>query len=233
MRFGLLPPAQRATLDQARPTPLRKADVDDIEVPRHDRLGKDGPRLARDLGPEVPVREVREGEHLHLREPRDLCRPGRTGVERLVGAGLLLGGKGRLVDEEIGLARGLEDFAARSRIAGEDDLSPRPRRAEHLLWRDRAALRKGNGLAGLEAAEERPSRDAQAACPVEVEAARARVLDEAVAVRRDAVLDREGEDPVIRPLDPLARTKLSELDVVGQLPEDPAQDAEEVDEPRR
>ena len=159
MRFGLLPPAQRATLHQARPTPLRKADVDDIEVPRHDRLGKDGPRLARDLGPEVPVREVREGEHLHLREPRDLCRPGRTGVERLVGAGLLLGGKGRLVDEHIGLTSGLQHLAARPCIAGEDNLSPRARRAEDLLGEDAASLRKRDGLTGLQATEERPLRD--------------------------------------------------------------------------
>jgi hypothetical protein len=77
MRFGLLPPAQRAPLHEARPTPLRKADVDDIEVPGHDRLAEDGSSLACDLGPEVAVREVGEGEHLHLREARELCRADR------------------------------------------------------------------------------------------------------------------------------------------------------------
>jgi hypothetical protein len=233
MRSGLLPPAQCATLHQARPTPLRKADVDDIEVSRHDRLAEDRPRLARDLGPEVAIREVREGEHLHPSEPGKLGRAGRRGMKGLVGPILLLGRKGRLMDEEIGLSRDLQHLAARPCVAGDDDLSSRARRAEHLFGRHRAALRKPNRLARLQTSEERPLRDAELQRLVDVEAARPRLLDEAVPIRSDAVLHREGEDPVVGALDPLSRPELSQLDVVRQLPEDPAEDAEEVDEPRR
>src|ERR1044072_489540 len=53
--------SERAALDEDGRAPLRERDVDDIEVPGHDRLRKDGSRLAGDLGSEVPVGEVREG----------------------------------------------------------------------------------------------------------------------------------------------------------------------------
>ena len=73
MRLGLLPPAQRPTLDEARAAPLRKADVDDIEVSGHDRLREDNTRLAHDLGAEVPIREMREDQHLDTGFTRQLC----------------------------------------------------------------------------------------------------------------------------------------------------------------
>jgi hypothetical protein len=86
MRLGLLPPAQRPTLDEARTTPLRKADIDDIEVPRHDRLRKDGARLAYDLGAEVAIREMGEDEHLDAGLARKLGGTERRRVQGLVGA---------------------------------------------------------------------------------------------------------------------------------------------------
>ena len=70
-------------------------------------------------------------------------------MKRLIRPRLLLGREGRFVDEEIGLACGLQHLAAGARIAGQDHLSPRAWRAEHLLGRDRAALRKVNGLTRL------------------------------------------------------------------------------------
>src|SRR6185436_19849997 len=76
--------SERAALDEYRRAPLSKRDVDDIEVPGHDRRGKHGPRLARDLGPEVPVREVREGEELHRGDPRELGRVAGRRVPGLV-----------------------------------------------------------------------------------------------------------------------------------------------------
>jgi hypothetical protein len=58
MRLPFLLATERAAFQQLWPSPLREADVDDIEVLRDHRLGEDGPRLADDLGPEVAVREV-------------------------------------------------------------------------------------------------------------------------------------------------------------------------------
>jgi hypothetical protein len=86
MRFPLLPAPKGAALHEPGPAPLWEADLDDIEVPWDDGLGEHGPRLARDLGPEVPVREVREREHLHSCGPRELGDVDRRGVERLVRA---------------------------------------------------------------------------------------------------------------------------------------------------
>jgi hypothetical protein len=105
MRLPLFVPAHRPALDESGPAPLRKADVDDIEVPRDDRLGKDGPRLAHYLGPEVAVREVREREKSHPGAAGELGRARRGRVERLVGPLPLLDRERRLVDEHVGLAR--------------------------------------------------------------------------------------------------------------------------------
>ena len=55
--------AQRPALHEPGPTPLREADVDDIEVLRNDGLREDGARLSEDFGPEIPVRQMRESEH--------------------------------------------------------------------------------------------------------------------------------------------------------------------------
>jgi hypothetical protein len=154
-------------------------------------------------------------------------------MKRLIRPRLLLGREGRLVDEEIGLAGGFQNLPAGPCIAGEHDLSPGARRAEHLLGRRRAALRKLHGLTGLQTTEKGSLRNTQLACFLDVEATGARILDEAVPVRRDAMLHRKSENAVIGALDGLAGPELSQLDVVRQLPEDPAQDAEELDEPRR
>src|SRR4029450_12392969 len=43
--FPLAPPGERAALLQLRPAALREADVDRIEVPGHDRVWEDRPRL--------------------------------------------------------------------------------------------------------------------------------------------------------------------------------------------
>jgi hypothetical protein len=135
MRFGLLPPAQSPALDKARSAPFRKADVDDIEVPRHHRLREDGACFAGYLGPEVAVREMGEDEHLHPRGARELGRPGGRRVQRVPRALALLEREGRLMDEHVRLPGGGKDRRRRTRIAGERDLPPRARRAEHLLRR--------------------------------------------------------------------------------------------------
>jgi hypothetical protein len=153
-------------------------------------------------------------------------------MKRLVGPSLLLGSEGRLVNEEIRLTRDLEHLERRPRVAGEDDLPARARGSEYLLGTHAASLWEVDGLAALEPSEERALRDAQRARGFEVEATRPRVLDDAVAVGPDTVLDCEGEDPVIAALERVSRRELLQVDVVGELPEDPAQDAEELDEAR-
>jgi len=117
MRVRLLTPAQRPTLDETRPAPFRKADIDDIEVPRDDRPGEDRARLPRDLRAEVAVREVRQRKHLHTRRLRELRGPGRARVKRLVGPGLFLGRERRLMHEEIRLSGDLEHLERGPRIA--------------------------------------------------------------------------------------------------------------------
>ena len=154
-------------------------------------------------------------------------------MKRLVGPGLLLGRERRLMHEEIRLSRDLEHLERGPRIASEDDLPARARGPKHLLGTHAASVRKLDGLPTLELSEKWALRNAERAGRLEIEAARPRVLDDAVAVRTDAVLDHEGEDPVIAALERISRRELLQVDVVGKLPEDPPQDAEELDEARR
>jgi hypothetical protein len=205
MQFALLVSAERPALYEARPASFREADVDDIEVPRYDRLGEDRTRLARDLGTEVAVRQVREGEHAHLRRARELRDLGCGGVQRLVGPLLLFRRERGFMDEQVGALCRLEDDASGTRIAGDDDLATGPGRPEYLLGLDVSAVRRRDGLAGLETAEERALRHAEGARGLDVEATRPIGLDERVPVRVHAVLDLEGLDPVVAAVEPVAR----------------------------
>jgi len=129
MRLGLLPPAQRPTLDETRPTPFRKANVDDIEVPRNDGFRENRPCLAGDLGTEVTVRKVRQRQHLHAGRTRQLGRAGRGRVQGLVCPLLLLGGERRLVHEDVRLPSHVEHLRRGARIPCQDDLAPGTGRA--------------------------------------------------------------------------------------------------------
>ncbi len=233
MRLPLFVPAQRPALHEPGPTPLREADVDDIEVLWNDGLGEDGARLADDLRPEIAVRQMGEREQAHPGCERQLGRARCGGVQRLLGALPLLGRERRFVDEDVRVRRSLEHGACRPRVAREDDLSSGPRRSEHLLGIHRGAVGKLDRLAALKPAEERPFRDLEPLRRLEVEAARACLLDEHVPVRREAVLDRERLDPVVLPRDAVARPKLDEGQLVAQPPEHAPQDPEEIGEPGR
>jgi hypothetical protein len=222
MQLALLVPAERPTLDETRPAPLREADVDDIEVSRHNSVGEDGTRLPRDLGTEVAIREVRQREHLHARRTGELRDVDRRRVERLVGSLLLLVGKGCLVDEHVGLTGGVEDYPRRAGVTGHDDLPALTRGAEHLARQHLAAVRGRDGLAGLKAAEERSLRNAERACGVDVEAPRPLALHERVPVRVHAVLHVESDDPVVATVECVTGPQLDEPEVVGQLAEDAA-----------
>ena len=122
----------------------------------------------------------------------------------------------------------LEHARGRRSVAGEDDLAAGARRAEDLLGADRSSVGELDCLARLEAAEERPFRDAELPRGLDVEAAGPRQLDEGVAVRRDAVGDLDREDPVVAAVERVAVAELDQLDGVGQLPEDAAKPPEEV-----
>jgi hypothetical protein len=149
MRLGLLTPAQRPAFGEAWPAPFRKADVDDIEVPWDDRLGEDGSRLPGDLGAEVAVREVGEGEHVDAGGPGELGGAESRRVERVVRTRAFLGGEGGLVHEDIGVPGCIKDRPCRTGIAREHDLSARPRSAEHLIRDYRCPAGHGDRLAGL------------------------------------------------------------------------------------
>jgi hypothetical protein len=177
MRLPLFVSAQRPALHDPGPTPLREADVDDIEVLRNDRLRENRSRLPNDLGTEVAVRQVREREQTHAGGDRQLGGTGGRGVQGLIRALLFLDREGRLVDEDVRALGGLEDGPGRARVAGERDLPPRPRRAENLLGAHGAAAGKLDGLAALELPEEGAFRDAETLRLVQVETARPCVFD--------------------------------------------------------
>jgi hypothetical protein len=161
-------------LEKSGAAPFGKPDVDHIEVPRHDCCREDLASFPRDLRPEVAVREVRQHEHANVGGARKLCGADRGGVSRLDRPFVLLGRERRLVDEHVGIASHVQDRARGGGIPGEDDLPPRPRRAEYLLGRDAAPVLECDRFAVLEAAVERPFGDAESRCRIHVEAARAR-----------------------------------------------------------
>jgi len=214
-----------------RSAPFRKADVDDIEVSRHDGLGEDLPRLPGDLGPEVAVREVREHEHFHARFARDLRRLGRGRMAGLLCPFLLLGGEGPVVDEHVGVGRDLEDRPARPGVAGEDDAPAGPRRPDDVRGLDTPAVIEDDCFAMLERAEERPFRNRERAGSLEVEPPRPRSFDEGVAVRRDPVAHAEDAYRVAVPLERLAGADLDQGERVGQTAEDALERGEELLEP--
>jgi hypothetical protein len=107
--LGLLVTPERPALDQPRRAPLGKGDVDDIEVPGHDRLGEDRACLARDLGPEVSVRQMCQDEHSGLCGGSQLGRLRSCRVTGLLRPLSLLLGEGRVVHEDVRLTGHLED----------------------------------------------------------------------------------------------------------------------------
>jgi hypothetical protein len=157
---------------------------------------------------------VRERQHLHAGRTRQLGRAGRGRVQGLICPLLLLGGEGRLVHEDVRLPSDVEHLRRRARVPGQDDLAPSAWRAQHLFGDDRAAAGHVNCLAGLQPSEERPLGDAEGASGLDVEATRPGILGEAVAVRGDAVLDREGEDPVVAAVASFAGAQLAGVDHV-------------------
>jgi hypothetical protein len=217
-------------LDETGAAPLGEPYVDDIEVPGNDSLGEDLARLPRDLGPEVAVREVGEGEQTDVRQTSDLRRADTGGVSRLCSALVLLGGEGRLVDEHVRLARDVQDRTRRSGVTCEDDLPAGARRPEHLLGRDAPAVGELHRLAVLQTAVERALWNPQRGRRFDVETAGTRGLHECVAVRPDPVGHLEDDEAVVAAVEDVARPQLDELEGVRELAEHTAEGAEELDE---
>jgi putative nucleotidyltransferase with HDIG domain len=233
MRLPLFVPAQCPALHKPGPAPLREADVDDIEVLRNDGLRENGARLAEDLGPEITVRQMREGEHAGAGRRRELGRARRGRVQRLVGTLALLVRKRRLVDEQICVASRFENRLCSACVARENDLSAGAGRPEHLLRAHRRPVGKRNRLPALQAPEERPLGHAEGLRPFEVEAPWPSFLDERISVRRHAVLHSERLDPVVVPADPVTRPELFQRELIAEPSEDASEDAEELVEPGR
>jgi hypothetical protein len=154
-------------------------------------------------------------------------------VQGLLGALALLDRKRGLMDEHVGVSRRLEHRARRTRVAGEHDLAPGPRRAEHLLSAHRRAVGKLHSLSTLQATEERPLGDTEAPCLLEVESSRTRLLDERIAICRDPMLDLERLDPIVAPIDAVAGAKLHQRKLIAQPPENSPEDPEELVQPGR
>ena len=123
-------------------------------------------------------------------------------------------------------------------VAGVDDPAARSVLADDLLGRDAV-----DGLAALEAAEVGAFGDAEAPRGLDVEAARAVVLDERVAERLDAVLDGEARDDEAVEADLLVGLELDHVERVAGAADDGPHDlleergqarrAEELQRPRR
>jgi hypothetical protein len=138
-----------STFHELRRSPLLKRDDDDIQIAGHDRVRKDRLRLTLDLAAEVAVREVREREEPDIRLAGDFCRLGGGRVKRLVRSLPFLLGEGRLVDEHVGTAGGLDHAPRIGRVGRDDELAPGPRLSEHAFRRDHASVRKRDCLAAL------------------------------------------------------------------------------------
>ena len=98
--------------------------------------------------------------------------------------------------EQVGLEGDQARHLAGRCVAGEHDAPAAPRLAHDLVGVDAV-----DGLALLEAAEVRPRLDAELASALGVERPRARVLDQRVAERADAVVGLVCGDPVAVALD--------------------------------
>ena len=197
--------AERPALNEARPAPLREADVDDIEVPRHNRVGEDGTSLPRDLRTEVAIGEMRQREHADVRGARKLRDLDGGRVQGLIGPLLFFRSEGRLMHEQVGGLCRFEDYPGGPGVSGQDDLPPRSRRAQDPGGVHLVSVCRPNGLARLEAAEERAFGNPEGSRGLDVEAARPLRLDQGIAVRVHTVLDLEGADAVVTPIELVTR----------------------------
>ena len=96
-----------------------------------------------------------------------------------------------------------------------------------------SSVRKRHRLPSLERASLGAWRDAEGVGGLHVETARARILDERVAHRRDTVGDREGGQAIVLADQLVAGPQLLQLDGVSEPPENAAQPLEELAQPRR
>ena len=115
----------------------------------------------------------------------------------------------------------------------DHDLAAGTGRAEHHVRRDHPFVRKRDRLAALQHPSLRPRGHADGVGRLDVEPARARLLDERPADCRHPVTDRERFQPVLRPLEDLARFDLDELQRIVEPAEEAPQRAEQLVQPGR
>src|SRR5581483_1765747 len=107
-----------------------------------------------------------------------------------------------------------------SGIPAEDDPAPGPRVAEHGVGSDRSAVDERDRLTALQRTALGAGRHPERICRRHVEPAGANVLVDRVPDGRDAVVDREDEDPVAVALERLAGPDLPYLERIRELAED-------------
>src|SRR5262245_23051672 len=137
--------------------------VDGESVARDDRLRKDGARLRQELDGIPAVARTDMGEHqptdTGLR--RDPGRLRRGGVPGLAGPLQLVPAEGRLVHQEVGSARGLDQRQVRPGVAGIDYRPAVPRLTDQIFGPNRPAVVEGYGLSLVESPPERPLGNAE------------------------------------------------------------------------
>ena len=124
--------------------------------------------------------------------------------------------------EQVGVARSLEHGAREPRVRRHHDLAAGPRRPEQ---RPSASTRPSASvtLSPRWSTPRSGPGDPERIGGLDVEPSRPRRLDQRVAERGDAVLDRERRQHVLLAVERVARLELDERVVVGELPEDPPQ----------
>ena len=168
-----------------------------------------------------------------MRESSDLGGLRCGGVVCLAGSVGLLGEEARLVHEQVGAVRGLDDGRRRCRIPGDDDAPAGTGLAENLGGAHRAAVRQLDILPSLQPAARRAGRDTELVRLRDVKAARPLRLDERVPERGDTVVGGERLDRVVAARDRLSRLELDETDRIRQAADEGLESLEELAEATR
>ena len=241
LRGGLastaLPGARRRSLGSVRDelgvAPLRERDLDQVEVAGGDGGLEDLLGLLEHLADVVAGGDVDQGEHLHVGLAGDRGGLADGRVAGFGGALDLLLGEAGVVDQQLGVGGGGHGRRAGRGVAGDDDRAARARLGpDHLLGRGPGRTRPATSSPRCSAAKAGPSGTPSALGGLDVEAARALLLDQRVAVGAHAVRGLEGLDLVVvvaRPPRPGSSSTSSSSK--RSRPTDRLQDREEVAQP--
>src|ERR1051325_10356473 len=182
---------------------LAALHVNAEEVARHLRLGEDLARLTQEVfglrlvAGEVARAEVGNEYLARARLTRDA--PGhRRGRVRASDCESFVGfGEGRLMYEQVCVARELDGGAAVGRVRAVDDHAAPQVGAAEVRALERAPVFERDALAAFKFSVERARRDAEFLRALNVEVAGAVFLRDPVAEGREPVLERRARDRVL------------------------------------